>query len=503
MNELEFQEEWLSAYLDDELTNEQRQVVEQRLAIDPAAHATLEDLQRVRAMVAKLPSWSGPDLKFAIPAELPGNFDEADDELVDEFDDKLEDFEEVPRLIAGVDDPRVSAVADAIQNSDSHSTRSMLGWIAMAASVLLVAGMGYLFWPPSGPQFASLDLKRAPSIAGNPAPGMLESEQVSGLESRGLSSNGDDALGRVMEFGSPTGLGGAKTGLALDSNLSADAPAEGLPPPSPANAPRSRALREAISNSVIADDYLQDKTQMERSVVPAPAVYFARSQSWMDEETQSSLSNGANEYSANQLAFGNYALQRGANQTLRDINTESVLMAAIKPEAANSPEFFQNIIVSNQLIAVDQQPGINQLSATDRLQSANSGFAEADAANVVNAAPMTAATNTPASNLFSSQRFQMAMPNSPQGNSFVLFLNRDEANNILNQLQEKGQVSSQVWRVIKQPESQAGGINGLNMPAAAEPQKTDDKRIAVESVNRKAESTTNEKVILMLNGPPN
>ena len=98
------------------------------------------------------------------------------------------------------------------------------------------------------------------------------------------------------------------------------------------------------------------------------------------------------------------------------------------------------------------------------------------------------------------------MPNAPQGNSFVLFVNRDEASRILAQLQEKGQVSSQVWRIVKQPETQAEtqatGGRGLNLPAVAEPKNSADKRSAGESLNRKVESAGSDRVILMLNGPP-
>ncbi|MEO8269678.1 MAG: hypothetical protein ABI557_08160, partial [Aureliella sp.] len=55
----DYSEEWLSAYIDDELTNAQRAIVEQRLASDSETQQLLEDLQRVRGLVSRLPAWSG------------------------------------------------------------------------------------------------------------------------------------------------------------------------------------------------------------------------------------------------------------------------------------------------------------------------------------------------------------------------------------------------------------------------------------------------------------
>ncbi len=589
MNE-EYQEEWLSAYLDDELTDEQRLVVEQRLAVDPAAQATLEDLQRIRSMVAKLPRSSRRDLKFVIPSELPGSIDEADSDIegdkVDrevrnvgienDSDGELEDFNDVPRLMSEVEEPRV------YQNLNSNrNSRSVLGWIATAASILLVTGLGYFYWPSTGMQVANLDRNTAPSAA-NLEFNARESEHVTSSDLLESSPNSGEALGRSMPFDAPRGgedqntvglrdrsepaplarralpqmeadpirlhgeeslatdsddsqmkvelfsaaapsqpmppresldgVGGggldggldsgAKMGSALKGNLRANAPVAELPRAGLASDPQSLALSEKKISG--ANEYAKDKSQKETSDIPAPGVYFARSQSWMDEETQSSLANGENAYRLDQLAFGNNRLQStenlqaGSNQQAS--GTEGLLMAAIKPEAASSPEFFQSIVTSNQLIAVEPLPGLKQLSPANGLSPNYSTLdGKLDAAN---AAPLTESPNTSANNLFPSQRFQMTMPNSPQGNSFVLFLNRDEASRILNQLQESGQVASQVWRIIKQPESDTFSPNGRNMPATAEQRNTDDGRTTGQSMNAKAESTINEKVILLLNGSP-
>ena len=562
MNELEFQEEWLSAYLDDELTAEQRQVVEQRLAIDPAAQAMLEDLRRVRTMIAKLPTWAGPNLEFTIPAELPGTFDEAEDALENtgEDDDTTTYFEEVPRLLARVEEPRGAASAHASWNLQSRVSRAMLGWIATAASVLLVAGLAYVYWPSTGLQVAHVDSKQAPGTEGRDL----------SLGRSGTNSLGDEVLLGATAMTSPTGgeardlaenlslakqLSSALPTVAMSAEStrnsemeiqpesadkkdlktkSADAmPTSGnasgrfggrsesapefafnrketaaargadLPAPAPMNASRGRAQPEAIrlNEQVANSPSHEDSRGLFKA--DASAVYFARSQSWMDDEAQTLLTyGGANQYSANQLAFGNNALQAGADQKPGVVPTESVLMAAIKPEIANSADFFEKVITSNQLIAVDQQQLLRQLSTADRSLTADSAVADKPAASDAVAAPATSAASAFSFEQFSTQRIQMAVPYAPLGNSFVLFVNRYEANRILNQLQEKGQVTSQVWRIVKQPEAQASGI-GLNVPAAAEPQNVIDARISGELQNKKAEMTGKERVILMLNGPPN
>ena len=53
----EFQEEWLSAYLDGELSPAQVAIVEERLQVDSVLQQTLLDLQKVRSLVADLPAW--------------------------------------------------------------------------------------------------------------------------------------------------------------------------------------------------------------------------------------------------------------------------------------------------------------------------------------------------------------------------------------------------------------------------------------------------------------
>ncbi|MEM7560171.1 MAG: hypothetical protein AAF394_13715, partial [Planctomycetota bacterium] len=74
---LEFQEEWLSAYLDGELTLEQRSAVEARLQYDSNVQQMLLDLQKVRSLVAGLPEW--PSAFGGLrDFQVPDKFDDAE-----------------------------------------------------------------------------------------------------------------------------------------------------------------------------------------------------------------------------------------------------------------------------------------------------------------------------------------------------------------------------------------------------------------------------------------
>jgi anti-sigma factor RsiW len=619
MNELEFQEEWLSAYLDDELTEAQRQVVEQRLAIDPAAQATLEDLQRVRSMVAKLPSWSGPDLKFAVPVGAPGSFDDADDELEHE-PRELDDFEDVPRAVGGADEPR-PAFRNANSRGDfnARSLRSTLAWGAMAATVLLVAGVGSVYyWPSPSPTVAFRDAaSNGPAELGQENANLNNfaannAMENTGLEGSGLAPGGAVDSGSAVAFGAPAtgdqsgarlsepsdpapaakksepqaggfalqaepptlsdiadaklsadmsptassplpappgtvpgGLGGiagatSPTDLAMN-NAPTDAPAAELPPPAPM---RASGIDSAETTNIPSPDGLADKLEAAgQSALPANAFYYARSQSWSDDETLSRLSYTTPLSQANQLAYGNDLLQRGDYQNRNEATTESVLMAAIKPEVANSPEFFQNIVTSNRLVEVDQGPLLNQYSVANAA-SGNEAMANAAMANATQTAdPANNAANSETNNAlannavasgrlevnqnnaysiqsqarsqvpnqnvlglnrYSNQRYQTTQSNQPLGNSIVLFLTRDEANQILNQLQEKGQVTSQIWKMDRQTEPQMAQAKELNNAGSVSPDAS-PRGVAepANQANPKAESSIHEKVILLLNGPPN
>lgn len=426
----------------------------------------------------------------------------------------------------------------------------------MAASILLVAGVGYLVWPPTGRSIAVLESKQstrsapdssspdsprnlpglqqpdrtdlmfkeflpetesAPAAVGEGrggeefpggtdtarkhsilrsdpagtnidslAPGLEKPLAADGRESGMKASSIPDSSPQMPAQEVRGGFGGhEEMGLALDKSLPADAKLADLPLPH-------------VASSL---DREEEKTQLERRPVETPNVYFARSQSWRDEETQSSLSSATSRFGANQFGFGNNITTLGdENHQPAEGVSDTVLMAAIKPEVANSPEFFRNMVTSNQFIAVEQQPSNNLLTLGDR--SGSSVERELEAAKESNAAPVTEFSNAPVSSMFSTPGLQMAIPNMPTGNSFVLFVNRDEANRILQQLQKNGQLASQVWRVLKRRQTQAAG-QAVTRSAAVEPQNSADGQTLSDSANGQLEPVKTDKVILMLNGPPN
>lgn len=176
-NDTVYHEEWISAYLDDELTAEQRQVVEARLATDPAARALLEDLQKVRNLIGDLPAWKGPGINTAAVitgADLDEQLDLQDEleqdagleDAEDEFEEELEeDWEDDLNREPEPPSPRVQAFENEVP-------RHMPGWVrpaAMAASVLAMLGIGYFLW--RGEPLAMLaDSRSSNGVSPNAAP---------------------------------------------------------------------------------------------------------------------------------------------------------------------------------------------------------------------------------------------------------------------------------------------------------------------------------------------
>lgn len=178
-------DEWLSAYLDGELNDAQRQTVEARLAIDPAAQTMLSELQRVRSLVKQLPSWTGPVRPFAAEIlteqfdteqdadlqkqtaalEAPDAESEAESEESAFDDDELndvyanEDEVELPLAV-----PTANVAQTRSSQVDSYRANQAWRWLrplAIAASLLLMLGVGYALWP----QVGSWNLARSASIS--------------------------------------------------------------------------------------------------------------------------------------------------------------------------------------------------------------------------------------------------------------------------------------------------------------------------------------------------
>lgn len=145
----EFQQHWLSAYLDNELSSDERALVERRLEEDADARQLLEDLKRVRGLVATLPAWPGANFQFDM-SRL------SDDELAD--DDDLDELAPVQtHLTIGKAQPQerspvINSAAvneparESAEQSAGMSAAAWRGVLSLAAGLLLLILCVPLFW---------------------------------------------------------------------------------------------------------------------------------------------------------------------------------------------------------------------------------------------------------------------------------------------------------------------------------------------------------------------
>ncbi|MGN6137218.1 MAG: anti-sigma factor family protein, partial [Aureliella sp.] len=137
----EFEEHLLSAYLDEELSADERALVEQRLAVDPVARELLEDLKRLRGLVATLPAWNGQDLAFdALPLNRTDDHDSG--ASLDGSGSERTSLSTSEDLTSALTRP--SAQVDRSR----YQTRRSMRWtamVALAAGIATVAfGLPYL-----------------------------------------------------------------------------------------------------------------------------------------------------------------------------------------------------------------------------------------------------------------------------------------------------------------------------------------------------------------------
>lgn len=284
MNTSEFQEEWLSAYLDNELDDQQRQIVEQRLAADPDARAMLEDLRRVRQLVSQLPRWSGPNLNFEIPAaslldedkaleskptsmrhrpsmdhsesiapELPAPELTLPESIAPESMDlpePMEDhFEAVPRSLQdgdarqslGFEDPLGEAVIARL----AKRSRSRFPWTWLLASaclpLLLLLGYGYM-----NPSFVqNLAFNRSEKTSNAPQTSGSSTTTATTSDSEAAKENDSDfayldAMSQRLDEAAGSAPALAPAGIAPQTDVaSADIASAGMPPPADIAAPAS------------------------------------------------------------------------------------------------------------------------------------------------------------------------------------------------------------------------------------------------------------------------
>lgn len=138
----EFHEHWLSAYLDDELSSEERSLVERQLAEDPQARQLLEDLRRVRGLVATLPNWQGKDIQFDMNLLASSELDDEDD--LEPLDSKSD-----PTAAHRSNDTEKLNFARPQPAKPASSGLSPAAWrgiLSLVAGVLLLVLCVPLFW---------------------------------------------------------------------------------------------------------------------------------------------------------------------------------------------------------------------------------------------------------------------------------------------------------------------------------------------------------------------
>lgn len=564
MNELEFQEEWLSAYLDDELTAEQRQVVEQRLAIDPAAQSMLDDLRRVRSMVSKLPSWSGSSLKFAIPDELPGS----DKNELDEALDSSNQSQSLP-----INSVRTSSNAS---NRYENSNGSLVTWLVTAASLLLMLGIGYFFWPREGllltqadrgvgtaaydrlEQSAASDAKIASEPAGGAGevaspdafslPPMMKTETSQehygqapdiGILSLPTAANAfserDAVAAKSLEQSSqkppsdPTALraSGAPSSVPneltsslqqnLESGSTAGIEANMLPgaafdPSSNLPASDLPASNVAGSNDLAMNDKassrystesLNRKQELDQAAgrggeaamaelpPPAPAnalgreiapsaasadspslnqpLRFARSDAWADSQ---SLEQATAQTS---MFFSLNSPTANTNEA-----TAEVLMATIETAPDAVVPLFDSVILSNQLMPIENSASSFAMQSTAEKEASLVPKIDAPGANAAEARW----------HFFDSTKLKQDVPSV---SSLVLFVSRDEAQRILDELKRQGKIDSPVWQIVQRSDAGSAGENGRASAGLGSSNTTPAKPAASPA--------NNDRVILMLNSP--
>jgi hypothetical protein len=286
MNPSQYREDWLSAYLDGELSEEQREVVESRLATDPTARATLEDLNRIRSMVAKLPAWNGPSLQFALPPDVlktktalatdhdssdgidsdEGNSEDSDANLIAVRQTPAPaEFEDVTSLEE--DDCQSDPVSENRPTWNAVAHRFNLGWLAAAASILLMLGIGGLLWQPwardlsmAGRRVESTEAQRNPDQDNLTNQYKMPANDTPGASSNSLSETLDSSYSQTEQLASGSTMKADSVQSELEIAMpqsrfhleTMDSPNEIVPKLNVAPPPGDR-----VANSSIADGSAQ------------------------------------------------------------------------------------------------------------------------------------------------------------------------------------------------------------------------------------------------------
>ena len=353
----DFQEEWLSAYLDGELSSQQRTLVEQRVSEDPAMAAILDDLRKVRSLVSSLPRWDAGELSAAAiiaradeVEELDSDFPQRDDAAHDQDALPLDDVDSIVHR-----EPLGGTTDEEFLTARLTRRTSYMRWLrpaAMAASLLLIAGVGYTLWP-DGPRSelavstrmdSARTMTREATLQKDASDALVPEMPLPAMESELAFDSSDkgggppltpptaaDSLPAYGGFGGGQGgepmelsLPDASESFAMDAaqaNL-ADLPSPTLDPQmdSVARQPESRRMEmegAGARSFLEAPDAssLAPKDSVVGSSSPSRSMYFARSSAWSEDDVKAAITTSPElfgEISRSKVVVGPNAPGRGS-----------------------------------------------------------------------------------------------------------------------------------------------------------------------------------------------
>ena len=466
----EFHEEWLSAYLDGELTDAQRQCVEDRLANDSAAQEMLGDLERIRGLVRELPGWSGSGLNLDVtalsdaPPDAPSVLDASDVQL---------------QAVMGADESQADVPLGRPAPFAVPRRKSVLAWwrpLTLAASLLAMLGIGYALWPsvrqrdnmaanffgeneatsPSSAATEEWDYTKDREENSAPPPDVLfaEDEKLSADWAAPMEMEAEEAPGRsrVERFSMPpqaadTNFGGVES-LSADSQAMRGARGGGE------FLPDAKLAKKVAENGTvagmgmaqlqggIADHVPRELAMGEQANSPRREVYFGRSASWTAEAMQRELtSNQALSQLRAESANQELTLLEDAQQT----DFAPVAVARI-PGDADGKQLFERLLAENGLVAeqsVTTRPlgrEEQRLGALDSRQALapkeGSNTTQNEALESFGAKPPAAPPNAAASaQAGASALDRQEKFTASRSQSVVLFLTRAVAEQILKEVQ--------------------------------------------------------------------
>jgi hypothetical protein len=491
-----FQEEWLSAYLDEELDSHQQQLVERRLASDPRAVQLLDELRRVRGLVGRLPSWSGHvapvpvferDDLFGQETGLAG--EESDDIGTSQALTDAAEFE-YAQLAASAATVEPAGVYSRSLTADSSGLRRDRQWwrlLGLAACLVLSLGAGLWWLLPDSPLSVATNTPAAKrEMAGEAREMMPEQTNVAASADRALGLPQEDFTQQPSEFealaenqpaaelrvesdvdlNAAPAAPGASGGAAYELRL-ASPPTIAATPESPATlAIPADALADGAAANVPAplstaddsDQYYSDLTWLENGQIQ---LELARSEGWSEEEVRLALPRLAPYLNVQRKS----ELDRLANPTVAAI---PLALLAQKPQGWSSAELMAN--VQQPTVQLQQvlpaTAAANQADPLTRRQSdAPAGrlrSAPLESTALGSAAPQPPASQSPASQSPASQSPALKSTEPPDAlaaatdqaatvpsstiTTVALFVLREEAERIVQAAQAADQlVSKPVW----------------------------------------------------------